>query len=169
MSQSPAARVCQSKSVGTKSIGTSAVRARGRTLVPICLRRSQRALENKHAKEDRQIGLTSRITRRDFLNSSLLGSGAALLSAACPMHAIAQGEQTKAGPGMVSQDSDTFSGYGGVGDYADANGNTLPVVQSAHRVRDGFYQQNPKAPGGDRRDFRSDYRRRRVDRPDGGA
>jgi len=110
-------------------------------------------LDNKHAQEDRQMGLTSRITRRDFLNSSLLGSGAALLSAACPMHAIARGEHTKASPGMVPQDSDTFSGYGGVGDYADANGNTLPVVQSAHRVRDGFYQQNPKAPEETRETF----------------
>jgi len=101
-------------------------------------------LENKHPKKDRRIGLTSRITRRDFLNSSLLGSGAALLSAACPMHAMAQGKQPKAGAGAVSPEA--FSGYGGVGDYADANGNTLPVVEAAHRVRDGFYQQFPKAP-----------------------
>src|ERR1700678_3345993 len=60
------------------------------------------------------------------------------------MHAMAQGKEPKAGSGAGSPE--TFRGYGGVGDYADANGNTLPVVQSAHRVRDGFYEQVPKAP-----------------------
>jgi spermidine dehydrogenase len=59
------------------------------------------------------------------------------------MHAMAQGKQSKAGSAGPPE---TFSGYGGVGDYADANGNTLPVVEAAHRVRDGFYQQFPKAP-----------------------
>jgi len=52
-------------------------------------------------EEDRQIGLTSRITRRDFLNNSLLGSGAALLSAVCPMHASAQAKQTTAGSSYI--------------------------------------------------------------------
>ena len=100
-------------------------------------------MKNKHSEEDRQIGLNSKITRRDFLNSSLLGSGAALLSAACPMHALMQGKQVGSDAGAAS--TDIFSGYGGVGDYADANGNTLPVVQSAHRIRDNFYRQFPQA------------------------
>jgi spermidine dehydrogenase len=106
-------------------------------------------LENKQSEsefgseEDRRIGLASEITRRDFLNSSLLGSGAALISAVCPMHAFAQGKQPNARSDAASPEA--FSGYGGVGDYKDANGNTLPVVESAHRVRDGFYQQFPQA------------------------
>ena len=100
-------------------------------------------MPKKISKEDRALGLTAKITRRDFLNSSLLGSGAALLSAACPMHAFAQNQKTKSSP--VANLPDEFTGYGGVGDYADANGNTLPVVQAAHRVRDNFYQQNPQA------------------------
>jgi spermidine dehydrogenase len=100
-------------------------------------------LKDEQEVEDRKLGLGSQITRRDFLNSSLLGSGAALLSAACPMHAFGHGEQGTTGAGTASPDE--FSGYGGVGDYADANGNTLPVVQSAHRVRDGYYQQSPEA------------------------
>jgi spermidine dehydrogenase len=98
-------------------------------------------MAKKISEDDRRLGLTSKITRRDFLNSSLLGSGAALLSAACPMHAFAEAKQTAAN----SNSPDEFSGYGGVGDYADANGNTLPVVQAAHRVRDNFYQQNPQS------------------------
>jgi spermidine dehydrogenase len=96
----------------------------------------------KISEDDRRLGLTEKITRRDFLNSSLLGSGAALLSAACPMHAFARGKETGGNPNEKS--ADAFSGYGGTGDYADANGNTLPVVQAAHRVRDNFYQQNPQ-------------------------
>lgn len=98
--------------------------------------------KKKISNHDRELGLTAKITRRDFLNSSLLGSGAALLSAACPMHAFAQGKQTAAKPNPNSPDE--FSGYGGIGDYAGANGNTLPVVQAAHRVRDNFYQQSPQ-------------------------
>ena len=50
------------------------------------------------------------------------------------------------GPG-----EDTFTGYGGVGDYARANGNTWPVVQAAHRLRDGQYDSaalaNARAAG----------------------
>jgi spermidine dehydrogenase len=90
---------------------------------------------------DEKLGLNSQITRRDFLNSSLLGTGAALLSAACPMHALAQQKAAAAG-----SSADTFTGYGGVGDYADANGNTFHVVQAAHRVRDNFYKQFPQSP-----------------------
>ncbi len=47
--------------------------------------------------------------------------------------------------------SDTFSGYGGVGDYAEANGNTWAVAQAAHRLRDGAYSAAAlaaAAPGG---------------------
>jgi spermidine dehydrogenase len=94
-------------------------------------------LSDQHPEEDHKLGLDSKITRRDFLNSSLLGSGAALLSAACPMHAFS--EHAKTGGAQ-----DEFTGYGGVGDYADANGNTLPVVQAAHRVRDNYYREDPQ-------------------------
>ncbi len=102
-----------------------------------------RKSKHKQTAEDQRIGLNSQITRRDFLNSSLLGSGAALLSAACPMHAFGQSQH--ASKDASARSPDDFSGYGGVGDYADANGNTLPVVQSAHRVRDGYYQEHPQA------------------------
>jgi hypothetical protein len=40
-----------------------------------------------------------------------------------------------------SATADTFTGYGGVGDYARANGNTWSVVQAAHRLRDGAFSE----------------------------
>ena len=67
------------------------------------------------------------ITRRDFVNGVLVGAGSALLTATPPR------------PAAAAVSPDLFTGYGGVGDYAKANGNTWPVVQAAHRIRDGIY------------------------------
>jgi spermidine dehydrogenase len=78
--------------------------------------------------EDVRLGLTAPITRRDMVNGVLAGSGAMLLAP----HAQGAG---RAGPGGA----DTFTGYGGVGDYAVSNGNTLGVVQAAHGIRDHRY------------------------------
>jgi spermidine dehydrogenase len=69
------------------------------------------------------LGLDAPISRRDFLNGSLAGMGSALA------------------PSVSSATADTFTGYGGVGDYSLANGNTWPVVQAAHRLRDGGYSE----------------------------
>src|SRR5262249_33616861 len=68
------------------------------------------------------------MTRRDFVNGVLVGAGAAALGASSGNVA-----------GTLAGGEDTFTGYGGVGDYARANGNTWPVVQAAHRLRDGQY------------------------------
>jgi spermidine dehydrogenase len=90
--------------------------------------------------ERRRLGLDARITRRDFVNGMLVGAGAAALGAA-----------SSDGAGSLAGGEDTFTGYGGVGDYARANGNTWPVVQAAHRLRDGQYDSrafaNAKATG----------------------
>src|SRR5262249_44393143 len=94
--------------------------------------------------ERRRLGLDACITRRDFLNGALIGAGTATLGAASRAAAAAA---EVAGPGAASAPArgspavgeDTFTGYGGVGDYARANGNTWPVVQAAHRLRDGQY------------------------------
>ncbi len=72
------------------------------------------------------LGLNAHITRRDFLGSTLLGSGAVLLGAAAP--AFAQN--------LTSQ----WNGYGGIGDYARCNGNIASVVNAAHGIRDGVYE-----------------------------
>jgi spermidine dehydrogenase len=73
--------------------------------------------------ERRSLGLDAPISRRDFLNGALIAAGGTLAPPASPAAA------------------DTFTGYGGVGDYARSNGNTWPVVQAAHRLRDGGYSE----------------------------
>lgn len=77
-------------------------------------------------QDDERLGMSENITRRDMLNSRTLGQGKALLHVKCPV----------TGPKPV----EGFSGYGGVGDYAQANGNTLMMVNAAHNVRDGCYE-----------------------------
>jgi spermidine dehydrogenase len=91
-----------------------------------------------------RLGLDARITRRDFVNGALAGAGAAVLGASSSPVAAASasaGRRTagEAATGTPAAGEDTFTGYGGVGDYARANGNTWPVVQAAHRLRDGQY------------------------------
>ena len=70
------------------------------------------------------------ITRRDFLGSALLASGSALLAGITPAELLAQ--------------DDDFTGYGGVGDYSNANGNTLAVLEAGHAIRDRVYDPLPK-------------------------
>jgi spermidine dehydrogenase len=76
--------------------------------------------------ESDSLGLNAQITRRDFLGSTLIGSGAILLGAAAP--AFAQN--------LTSQ----WNGYAGIGDYARSNGNIASVVNAAHGIRDGIYE-----------------------------
>ncbi len=71
------------------------------------------------------------ITRRDFLNGVLAGSGAALLHS-----------RGNAAPALGQVGPDWY-GYGGVGDYAPSHGNTPEVVNTAHRLRDGGYPDFP--------------------------
>ena len=97
--------------------------------------------DSPNEPERRGLGLAGHVTRRDFLNGVLVGAGSALLGS--------PGRAAQASPGMLltaaggraepAPVEDTFTGYGGVGDYARANGNTWPVVQAAHRLRDGQF------------------------------
>ena len=86
--------------------------------------------------ERRRLGRDRRITRRDFVNGALavLGSSTEAVARAA---SAPPGERRA--PASAATAADTFTGYGGVGDYARANGNTWPVVQAAHRLRDGQY------------------------------
>jgi spermidine dehydrogenase len=68
-----------------------------------------------------------KITRRDFLGSTLLGAGAALLDGVTPAQILAASAE------------DDWTGYGGIGDYRRSNGNTLEVLQAGHKMRDGAY------------------------------
>jgi spermidine dehydrogenase len=87
--------------------------------------------------EDDDLGLTARITRKDFLNATLLGVGGLLISSAAP------GLARAAGAGAAHGSADAWTGFGGVGDYARSNGNTRSVLDAAHRVRDGRYAKLP--------------------------
>ena len=78
----------------------------------------------------RTIGMDSRITRRDFLGSTLLASGSALLAGLSPLELLAE--------------NDDFTGYGGTGEYRNSNGNTLEVAQAGHGIRDGSYDPMSK-------------------------
>src|ERR1700753_1530133 len=65
------------------------------------------------------------ITRREFLGSTLLGSGAMLMSGLTPAQLLAA--------------ADEWTGYGGIGDYARSNGNTFEVPQPGHKMRDNAW------------------------------
>jgi spermidine dehydrogenase len=79
---------------------------------------------------DTNLGMNDAITRRDFLGSAMLASGALLLESITPAELLA--------------DADEFTGYGGVGEYSTSNGNTQAVMQAGHTVRDGVYDPLPK-------------------------
>ena len=70
------------------------------------------------------------MTRRDFLNGTLLASGAALMSASCPWQLMA---------------AEDWNGPSGAGDYADANGNTHQVMSDGHAIRDHSFDRMPAA------------------------
>ena len=78
-----------------------------------------------NATERQRLGLDAPISRRDFLNGSLIAAGAGVAGFGPSVAAAAT--------------SDPFTGFGGVGDYALANGNTWPVIQASHRLRDAGY------------------------------
>jgi spermidine dehydrogenase len=74
---------------------------------------------------DAKLGMDEPITRRDFLGSVLLASGAVLLESRSPAELAA----------------DHFTGYGGVGEYSTSNGNTFEVMQAGHSIRYGTSQR----------------------------
>lgn len=69
--------------------------------------------------------LDPRVTRRDFINTALVGAGTALLQAP--------------GPAAARDSGVGWNGYGGVGDSRSSNGETWGVTESAHRIRDHAY------------------------------
>ena len=96
------------------------------------------------------------ISRRDFVGGTLIGSGVALLTALAPRWANAKGgtnlppefPQSIAAP-LNTLDA-SWTGPGGVGSYATANGNTHDVVNAAHTFRNRDFDAqlaNAKATG----------------------
>ncbi len=68
------------------------------------------------------------MTRRDYLNSTLLGSGSLLLTGVSPRELLGR---------------EDWDGYSGVGDYAGSNGNTYEVLTDGHKIRDHVFQPMP--------------------------
>jgi spermidine dehydrogenase len=97
----------------------------------------------KREREHTQLGLDRDITRRDFIGSTLIGSGAALLAATAPGFVRPASAQTMAVP-LTGLGPD-WTGPGGVGDYARANGNTHEVVNASHAVRNSDYAARLRA------------------------
>jgi spermidine dehydrogenase len=86
--------------------------------------------DSKHTERvDKSLGMDRRICRRDFLNSTLLASGSLLLSPLAPRELLAQGKD--------------WTGYGGVGDYQNSNGNTAEVMDAGHKIRDHVFDALP--------------------------
>ncbi len=73
---------------------------------------------------------SSNISRRDFVNGTLVGFGATLLKSTAPISAASQNP--------VPVFNDPWTGYGGIGDYAVSNGNVASVRDGAHLILDGF-------------------------------
>jgi spermidine dehydrogenase len=87
-------------------------------------------VSNESAKHDKSLGLNQPICRRDFLNSTLLAAGGALLSPLTPQQLLAAANEND------------WTGYGGVGDYANSNGNTLEVMTAGHQIRSGVFDKS---------------------------
>jgi len=88
---------------------------------------------DKKLAGDPALGMDAEITRRDFLGSTLLASGAGLLSGFAPAELLA------AAGGSRADEKEEWTGYGGVGEYANSNGNTFEIMQAGHAMRDGAY------------------------------
>ena len=105
--------------------------------------------DSRLSSDDRALGMGRSITRRDFVNNTLVGTGGALLAASAPLALGACGPGGEPGAGAASTAgaprpvSDDWSGYGAVGDYASSSGNTREVMEAAHRLRDGVYATLP--------------------------
>ena len=94
--------------------------------------------KNKSTSGDRAIGMDASITRRDFLGSTLLASGATLLNGLNPAQLLAT-----AGAFSSADARDEWTGYGGVGEYSRSNGNTYAVMDVGHKMRDGAFDPLP--------------------------
>ena len=74
------------------------------------------------------------ITRRDFVNSTLVGAGASLLAARAPGATGDWSVSSRPAPPIAALGDDWY-GNGGVGDYATSHGNTPELVAQAHEIR----------------------------------
>src|SRR5438309_11334443 len=85
----------------------------------------------ENSRADKTLGMEEGITRRDFLNATLLASGAQLLGASSPLQLLAGANRVQ----PVAEDE--WTGFGGVGDYANSNGHMTGGMEAGHQIRDG--------------------------------
>ncbi|MCW5660314.1 MAG: NAD(P)-binding protein [Burkholderiaceae bacterium] len=81
-------------------------------------------------REALRLGMDAPISRRDFVGSTLIGTGATLLGAGAP-GALRSAHAQTVGLPLTGLGAD-WTGPGGVGDYARSNGNTHEVLNAAH-------------------------------------
>jgi spermidine dehydrogenase len=93
-------------------------------------------VNQENSRAEQALGMQQRVTRRDFLNATLLASGSILLNPLSPADLLA----TRA---AERPNEDDLTGYGGIGDYANSNGNTLAVLSAGHEIRDGRFENLP--------------------------
>ena len=79
-------------------------------------------------RHDKSLGMDQPICRRDFLNATLLAAGGVLLGPLTPKQLLAE---------------EDWTGYGGIGDYAQSNGNTFEVMTAGHQIRSGDFDSLP--------------------------
>ena len=95
-------------------------------------------MKPRNLDKEKLLGLGSEITRRDFVGSSLRGSGAVLLGMCAPgLVAGAQPDQMINAP-LTGLDAN-WTGPGGLGDYGRANGNTHLEINAGHAVRNAEF------------------------------
>jgi spermidine dehydrogenase len=92
--------------------------------------------------EERDLGMDSDITRRDFLNAVALGTGAALLGSPAPAFRRRPVGPLRPPPADPDSPWHPWTGDPGIGDYKISNGNTWDVVSAAHGLRDGTYERD---------------------------
>ena len=90
-----------------------------------------------------ELGLNTGIERRDFIGMLLGGA----CGAAFPRVSMGSaGSQRLPDAADLVLSAEEFDGYGGTGEYAGSNGNVWKVVNSAHRIRDGLFNEGTKVP-----------------------
>ncbi len=99
-------------------------------------------MSNSKSGDKGELG--PQVTRRDFVGGTLVGAGASLLAMKAP-GALAQtrGNGYKLGRSMplpLTGLGPDWTGPGGVGDYANANGNTHEMVNAAHTIRNNDFK-----------------------------
>ena len=101
------------------------------------------AKKGRHVHHPKRL-LGDKITRRDFTGGALLGAGSALLGMTAPSTVWSAAQSPARANWPPRGIGPDWTGPGGLGDYATANGNTHQVVNSAHGIAHGLYNPLPR-------------------------